>query len=145
MVSGPAQPVAATPGHYLRRGHCPCCGESRSRSHLVVASEPPAEKLTISDHGPFLSGYAANRVFFSYFQCESCEVLYCPTYYTEAQLEQLYGFQAENMADVPLRTRQLTQAEYVRLVTRHSRKDGGFLEVGADVGLFAEQCAEQGH
>ena len=48
-------------------------------------------------------------------------MLYCPSYYTEAQLEQLYGCQAENMADVPLRTRQLTQAEYVRLVTRHSQ------------------------
>jgi hypothetical protein len=129
MISRSAQPAATTPGDYLHRDRCPCCGEKAQRSHLVVASEPPAETLAIADHGQFLSGYSASRVFFSYSQCESCGLRYCRTYYTQAQLERLYGRQAENMADVPLQTRQLTQAEYVHLVARHSRMDGGFLPV----------------
>src|SRR5262249_13989943 len=114
---------------YLRRSRCPCCGAELSGARPVVASQPPAETLTIAEHGRFLSGYAASRVFFSYCRCESCGLLFCPTYYTQAQLEHLYGRQAENMADVPVETRRLTQAEYVRLVARHSPMDGGFLEL----------------
>jgi SAM-dependent methyltransferase len=110
-----------------------------------VASSPPAETLSIADHGRFLSGFSAKRVFFSYHQCASCGLLYCPTYYTQEQLDRLYGRQAENMAEVPLRARQLTQAGYVQLVARHSPMDGGFLELGADIGLFAEQCVDGAH
>jgi SAM-dependent methyltransferase len=147
MVTGSAQPAPTTPNNddYLQRDRCPCCAEAAHRSRLVVASDPPAESLPIAEHGRFLSGYSADRVFFTYYRCGNCGLFYCPAYYTKAQLESLYGRQAENMAEVPLPTRQLTQAEYVRLVTRHSRMDGGFLELGADVGLFAEQCAEKGH
>jgi hypothetical protein len=146
-TTGPSLQAATTTGDdaYLRRDHCPCCGEGVQRSALAVASDPPAEALSIADHGRFLSGYSAKRVFFSYHRCETCGLLYCPVYYTQAQLDRLYGRQAENMAEVPLSARQLTQAEYVRLVTRHSAMDGGFLELGADIGLFAERCADKGH
>jgi hypothetical protein len=137
--------VTASVGHdYLQRSCCPCCGADIGRSQRVVASQPPAETLTIAEHGRFLSGYSADRVFFSYCRCESCGLLFCPTCYTQTQLERLYGRQAENMADVPVETRRLTQAEYVRLTARHSPLDGGFLELGADIGLFAEQCMELG-
>jgi len=137
--------VTASVSHdYLRRSRCPCCGKDFGASRPVVASQPPAEGLTIAEHGRFLSGYSAKRVFFSYYRCESCGVLFCPTYYTQAQLERLYGRQAENMAEVPVETRRLTHAEYVRLTIRHSPMDGGFLELGADIGLFAEQCVELG-
>ena len=129
---------------YLRRDHCPCCGDGVQRSRLAVASNPPAEALPISDHGYFLSGYSANWIFFSYHRCDSCGLLYCPTYYTQSQLDRLYNRQAENMAEVSLDARRYTQAGYVRLVTRHSAMNGGFLELGADIGLFAEQCAQIG-
>ena len=136
--------TASASRDYLQRARCPCCGADLSRSRPAVASRPAAETLTIAEHGRFLSGYSADRVFFSYRRCESCGLLFCPTYYTQAQLERLYGRQAENMAEVPVETRRLTQAEYVRLVARHSPMDGGLLELGADIGLFAEQCVELG-
>jgi hypothetical protein len=147
MVGASAQAAVTTSGSYdyLRRDYCPCCGANVRRSARVVASRPPAESLAIDDHGRFLSGYSANRVFFSYYRCDDCGTMFCPTYYTQAQLERLYGRQAENMADVPTATRRLTQSEYVRLVARHSPMDGGFLELGADIGLFVEQCIELGH
>src|SRR6266851_7122745 len=98
MVTGSAQPAATRPNgdDYLQRARCPCCAEGVRCSRLVVASDPPAETLSISDHGRFLSGYSANRVFFSYCRCGNCGLLYCPAYYTKAQLERLYGRQAEN-------------------------------------------------
>jgi 2-polyprenyl-3-methyl-5-hydroxy-6-metoxy-1,4-benzoquinol methylase len=148
MMIAASSPQAATTSDqdaYLRRDRCPCCGESVRRSRPVVASNPPAETLSIADHGRFLSGYSAERVFFSYHQCEACGLLYCPLYYTQAQLDRLYGRQAENMAEVSLEARQLTQTEYVRLVTQYSVMDSGFLELGADIGLFAERCADNGH
>ena len=91
-----------------------------------------------------MSGYGARRVFFTYYRCEICGALYCPLFYTPEQLEKLYGSQTENMAEVPLAARQRTQNGYADLLMKHSRRGGGFLEIGSDIGLFAERCANLG-
>jgi 2-polyprenyl-3-methyl-5-hydroxy-6-metoxy-1,4-benzoquinol methylase len=130
---------------YLRRPACPCCGAPLSRARPKAASSPPAESLGLEFHGQFLSGYSKQRVFFTYFECSACEVKYCPTYYTQAQLDRLYSRQAENMEEVPLEARRRTQADYAALLMRHSRMAGNFLEIGPDIGLFARTCAEKGH
>ena len=91
-----------------------------------------------------MSGYGARRVFFTYYRCEICGALYCPLFYTPEQLEKLYGSQTENMAEVPLAARQRTQNGYADLLMKHSRRGGGFLEIGSDIGLFAERCATLG-
>jgi hypothetical protein len=109
-----------------------------------VASRPPAEELPPERHGSFASGYSARRVFFSYHRCPECGVLFCPSFYGQEQLGALYGRQAENMSDVPLAARRRTQEGYAELLLRHSRGGGGFVEIGADIGLFAEACARRG-
>jgi 2-polyprenyl-3-methyl-5-hydroxy-6-metoxy-1,4-benzoquinol methylase len=109
-----------------------------------MASIPPAETLAPEEHGKFLSGYASTRVFFTYYKCSDCEALYCPTYYSHEQLDQLYSRQAENMAEVPLVARLRTQKAYFKLLMRYSRMAGGFLEIGSDIGFFAETCARTG-
>src|SRR5205085_11775262 len=100
---------------YARRDACPACGAPASAAVRVMASEPPAESLPAEKHGEFMSGYGARRVFFSYHRCPQCALLYCPVYYSAAQLSQLYGHQAENMAEVPLASRLRTQEHYVEL------------------------------
>jgi 2-polyprenyl-3-methyl-5-hydroxy-6-metoxy-1,4-benzoquinol methylase len=95
-------------------------------------------------HGRFLSGYAPQRVFFTYVRCGKCDAYYCPIYYSTEQLQSLYRQQAENMADVPLGARERTQNGYLDILRRHSRMGGGLLEIGADLGLFAEACAHAG-
>lgn len=105
---------------------------------------PPAESLSEEEHGRFLSGYTANRVFFTYVACPDCATLYCPVYYNEDQLGRLYAHQDENMAEVPLEARRRTQEGYARILMPLSRGAGGFLEIGCDIGLFAEACAEKG-
>lgn len=129
---------------YLARAACPCCGASRERATRGVASTPAAEDLPREQHGSFASGYGARRVFFSYVRCGDCGALYCPVFYREDQLGELYGRQAENMAEVPLAARARTQHGYAQLLMRHSRGSGGFVEIGADVGLFARRCAQLG-
>lgn len=103
-------------------------------------STPPAESVPPSEHGAFLSGYNADRIFFSYFRCASCRLLYCPVYYSEHQLGALYGHQAENMAEVPLGARERTQRHYADLASPESAPEGDYLELGADIGLFAVEC-----
>lgn len=129
---------------FLQRNCCPCCNAPLAASRVKATSNPPAESLSAARHGRFLSGYTSKRVFFTYVECETCSALYCPIYYTDAQLNLLYSRQQENMADVPLEARRGTQEAYARLVMKYSRGRGDFLELGADIGLFAEACSRAG-
>ena len=109
-----------------------------------VCSSPRAEDLQFEQHGDFLSGYMPHRIFFTYLKCRECGAHYCPLYYSAEQLRQLYERQPENMADVPLGSRARTQAGYLEILRRYSRMAGGLLEIGADIGLFAQACADAG-
>lgn len=126
---------------YIRRETCPCCGSGQDARRGSVVSNPPAETLLPDEHGRFLSGYDSKRIFFSYVTCGSCGGRFCPTYYDEAQLQSLYSRQAENMSEAPLSARQRTQDGYARLLLCHVQGSKAFLEIGADIGLFAEVCA----
>jgi SAM-dependent methyltransferase len=134
----------ARSGDYLRVEFCPCCGAPAADAERRVASSPPAETLSPDRHGAFLSGYTHARVFFTYFECSRCSALFCPTYYRQSQLDGLYGRQAENMVSVPLAARKRTQENYARLLRRHSRMAGNFLEIGPDIGLFASSFGRAG-
>jgi 2-polyprenyl-3-methyl-5-hydroxy-6-metoxy-1,4-benzoquinol methylase len=129
---------------YETRPACPCCGAPSSESTPVVVSTPPAETLPVDRHSGFVSGYASGRLHFTYCECSRCEARYCPIFYTQDKLQELYGRQAENMSEVPLMARERAQIGYAQLLMKHSRRDAGFLEIGADIGLFAENCAAQG-
>lgn len=130
---------------YLKRTACPVCAAPIADSKVAVQSTPTAESLSFGDHGAFLSGYTTQRVFFTYHRCNACGGLYCPTYFTQAQLDQLYSRQAENMADVPLAARVATQHGYIEILARHSSLQGNYLELGPDIGLFTEICAARGN
>lgn len=129
-------------GPYLERQACPGCFTVTSNAKLEVQSNPAAENLPIDQHGKFLSGYTNQRVFFSYVRCTNCELLYSPIYFTQAQLDHLYGKQSENMAEVPLKARALTQNAYYQLLRKYHTPCGQYLEIGADIGLFAKYFAE---
>jgi 2-polyprenyl-3-methyl-5-hydroxy-6-metoxy-1,4-benzoquinol methylase len=109
-----------------------------------VCSSPRAEDIAFAQHGRFLSGYAPERVFFTYHRCRACDAYYCPVYYNPEQLSLLYAKQAENMADAPIGAHERTQQGYLEMLRRYSRMKGGLLEIGADLGLFAEACARDG-
>lgn len=128
---------------YLRRWRCPLCGDEQAPA-ILVASDPPAERLAPDELGEFLSGYASRRVFFTYGRCRTCGLVYCPVYFSEPQLGALYGQQPENMGDAPLWARQRTQAGYCQLLRKHGAMTGTYLELGCDIGLLAELCAGAG-
>lgn len=127
---------------WLHRPACPICAAPAARAEPAIRSDPPAESLPPDAHGRFLSGYGSGRVFFTYHRCGACGAMYCPVYYTPEQLDRLYGRQQENMADVPLPARAATQRHYAELLAAAAPGIGGeYLELGADIGLFAEACA----
>lgn len=128
---------------YARRQHCPSCGAEAAEAPESMHSMPRAESLPVEEHGKFLSGYDATRIFFSYCRCQSCGLLFCPIYYSPAQLAKLYGLQSENMAEVPLSARLKTQQRYVQLLAPETTPEGDYLELGADIAIFARLCSER--
>lgn len=128
--------------YYLLREHCPGCFTSSREAKLVVQSSPSAEDLVFGEHGKFLSGYTNQRVFFSYYQCQRCLLLYCRTYFTQEQLDSLYKHQSENMAEVPLKARARTQKAYYNILKKYHSPTGDYLEIGPDIGLFAKFFAQ---
>lgn len=129
---------------YVHRDRCPVCDAPRSAAKPVMRSRPPAESLPFDALGVFHSGYDSRRVFFSYYRCAVCAGLYCPTYLSPAQLDLLYSDQPENMAEVPIAAREATLRVYFSILRRHCVLDGEYLELGPDIGLFAQLCADAG-
>ncbi len=72
-------------------------------------------------------------------------MLYCPRYFTEVQLTDLYNAMPANMAEVSGGSLERTQAGYFKELQRVSNLEGQFLEIGPDVGLFAENCLRKGN
>lgn len=127
---------------YLERRACPGCGAAAREAVRVCGTEPAAEDLSFEQHTQFIAGYDAGRVYFTYYECPACALRYCRKFYTQDQLELLYSHQQENMGEVPLDARRAAQEGYARLLLKHVRGSGGFLEIGPDIGLFAKYCAD---
>jgi len=130
---------------YFNRKECPGCSTTVSKATPKIHSCPQAECITPQEHGQFLSGYTNNRFFFSYYRCENCSLLYCPTYYNDNQLGSLYKNQPENMAEIPLNCRVKTQYNYFKKLKKYSSLKGGYLEIGADIGIFTSFCVQEGN
>ncbi|MBO6784269.1 MAG: class I SAM-dependent methyltransferase [Alphaproteobacteria bacterium] len=132
--------------NYRERSECPICGADATGSRReIAASSPRAEELPPQQLGRFLSDYDASRIFFTYKECSSCGGCFCPQYFSENQLADLYADQPENMELAPLEARTRTQASYFDTLSRNTQVNGRFLEIGADIGIFAEQCAQKGN
>jgi hypothetical protein len=124
---------------------CPTCGASCVAEEPDVASRRRAEGLGWEDLRQYWYHLFKEKVFFSYYRCQQCELLYCPKYFDEEMLTKLYGGTQHEMLGVPLGALRRTQRGYFRTLQRHSPLRGNILEIGPDVGLFAEFCVREGH
>jgi hypothetical protein len=66
-------------------------------------------------------------------------MLYCPAYFTQTQLDELYESMPDNTAGEELKHLRRTQRGYVRKIERLKELEGRWLDVGADIGLLGEQ------
>jgi hypothetical protein len=117
---------------------CPCCDESSANSRVVKASSPRAEDLNFPELKEYWRGIRKENVFFSYAKCCNCKLLYCPVYFTEEQLNQLYSSMDDNTAGEEIQALNETQLNYVELASRMAGLNGSILELGGDIGLLTK-------
>lgn len=123
--------------------NCPIC-KGAPESNAFISSSRKAEDLPFETLRLHWRGFFKEGVFFTYFRCSSCGILYCPTYFTPSQLQLLYSQMPDNTGGVPMDALEKTQRSYFKELKRFSPLTGSFLEVGPDIGLFTELCATSG-
>tara|TARA_Y100000389_G_C17426256_1_gene499714 strand:- start:265 stop:1188 length:924 start_codon:yes stop_codon:yes gene_type:complete len=126
---------------YIKR-NCPICGSKSSKEEIYSKSR--AEKTEFSLLKEIWNGFFKEKIIFTYSRCNKCKTLYCPTFFSNKHLEELYGQMPANMDQVPLSALKKTQKGYFDFLKKHSDLSGNFLEVGPDIGLFTENCVKEG-
>lgn len=127
---------------YLQRS-CPSCG-TNNKVAQVISSPIKAELLSFDQIKSYWSGFFKEKSFFSYFRC-ACGLLYCPSFFNQDQLQSLYKSMSDNTAGVPLTALNKTQKSYFDILKKHSDLSGQYLEFGPDIGLFTQNCINQGN
>ena len=127
---------------YTKRD-CPCCHTSSTKAKLVARSVPSAEELEFDELRELWCGFRKNSVFFSYYRCENCDLLYSPIYFNQDQLAQLYSRMGDNSAGVDIKILRRTQNSYFEILKSKVKMVGHWLEYGADIGLFSERITQE--
>lgn len=128
--------------NYLKR-ECPIC---RKKTEIAreVFSEVKAEDLDYEKLVPYWNGFFKDKIFFSYFRCSVCDLLFTPVFYRSDQLEALYSQMPPNMDVVPMSALLQTQREYFKELKKKSTLKNGYIEIGPDVGIFTINCVAEG-
>ena len=123
------------------RRNCPACGADQPRDE--VFSERRAETVSLEELRPYWAGLFKEKVFFTYSRCGACAQMYTPHFFTNDQLGELYADMAPNMEDVPGPALEATQRGYWREARKTAPLDGGFLEIGPDIGYIVRDASRE--
>jgi len=118
--------------------NCPLCCAENVFSSVNARAKTPAESSQISALRELWRGFRSDSTFFTYVRCQSCEFVYCPSYLSEKQLDDLYALMPDNTNDEGLGTLRRTQSGYRRQITASGFMGYRVLDVGADLGLLSE-------
>jgi hypothetical protein len=99
----------------------------------------PAEFMPWERAKSYFIGLRSNQVFFSYYRCQNCELLYCPWYFNPKQISELYAAMPDNTMGEDKSTVSKTQSAYARWIMRPGVSNSRYLEVGPDIGLVAKE------
>ncbi len=127
---------------FLNR-NCPICDQKRPVGNLIKTPKQ-AENQIFEDLINSWNGFFKEKLIFSYARCNRCGLLYCPEFFTQAQLEMLYSQMPPNMDEVPKEALINTQYGYFKHLKQISSLEGAYLEIGPDIGLFTENCVREG-
>ena len=117
---------------------CPGCGESVLNPTVVMKSSPRAEDLTFDELKEYWRGFRSKNIFFTYARCTQCGLVYCPTYFSGEQLNDLYSSMEDNTAGEKLDVLNDTQRSYVDILASKTEVSGDWLELGGDIGLLTK-------
>jgi hypothetical protein len=129
--------------NYFLTRCCPVCG-AKPPENVTISTPKHAEDLDLEAVTRSWNGFFKEKTIFSYARCENCNLLYCPTFFNDSQLETLYGQMAPNMDEVPMAALVDTQYGYFNFLKNSSPLSGGYIEIGPDIGLFTEHCVREG-
>lgn len=128
--------------NFLKR-HCPICNK-KGKYKILIKTEKRAEQTPFKNLAVYWNGFFKEKIIFSYARCKACGLLFCPTFFTEKQLNILYAQMAPNMDEVPKKAIKNTQYGYFTTLKNHSALRGDYLEIGPDVGFFVENTVREG-
>ncbi len=125
---------------------CCICGPDVPSQHGVSPREP-AEHLAFEVLRKQWSGFfkdkESSKSFFSYLRCARCGLLFCPTYFSEQQLNSLYENMLDNTASVDLSALTKTQYGYFKMLAPYLQNlQGDYFEMGPDIGLFTKYAVD---
>jgi hypothetical protein len=102
-----------------------------------------AELMSWVEVKDFFIGLRNDQVFFSYYRCQECELLYCPWYFSKDQIALLYAAMPDNTMGEDKSTVSRTQSAYANwIMSRKNTSNKRYLEVGPDIGLVANQIVK---
>ena len=122
-----------------QRRNCPICGSSDFPSKPESSAQKPAERMSWDEAKSYFIGLRNDQVFFSYYRCDECELLYCPWYFNSKQISELYAAMPDNTMGEDKSTVSKTQSAYARWIMRPGVSNNRYLEVGPDIGLVAKE------
>lgn len=122
---------------------CPAC-QCDTPHHQSISSNPKAEQLTMEQVRSVWSGFFKKKSFFTYHRCQQCGLLFCPRFFSDEQLSQLYQSMSDNTAGVSMEPLIKTQNAYFSMLEKYlPTSRGGYLEFGPDIGLFTKCCVQK--
>jgi len=124
------------------RRACPICGSYKISTKPNSSAKHPAEFMPWETAKSYFIGLRSDQVFFSYYRCQDCDLLYCPWYFSPKQISELYAAMPDNTMGEDKSTVSRTQSAYARWIMRPGVSNNRYLEVGPDIGLVAKEVVE---
>jgi hypothetical protein len=122
---------------------CPNCESSFIPDYPVAKSARPAESMSFAEVKANFVGLRSDQIFFSYFRCKGCNLLYAPKYFSENQLAELYQEMPDNLMGEDKATVSKTQSGYVKWLSKKVSQIDNYLEIGPDIGLVAGEVQKR--
>jgi hypothetical protein len=122
---------------------CPYCASKTFSKLPIISSLIQAENLSYNEVRKYFIGFRNEQIFFSYYRCNNCELLYCPWYFSSEQLGNLYSDMPDNLLGEDKSVISRTQSGYVNQISKYTKKVRTYLEVGPDIGLVTNSVVKR--
>jgi hypothetical protein len=121
---------------------CPLCGSLEHEEKANSRAKNPAETMSWKEVKNYFIGLRNNQVFFSYYRCVDCGLLYCPWFFSASQLSELYAEMPDNTMGEDKSIVSKTQSAYAKWIMKPGVSNRRYLEVGPDIGLVSKEIIE---
>lgn len=122
--------------------NCPICMEEAAYDSEIAKAKFVAEELDNEKLRDFFVGFRPEQCFFTFVRCNKCGLVFSPTYFNPDAMNQLYSSMPENTSVSGERDSVRTQERYAGLFP-NLKQSGGYLELGADIGLLAKKLRDR--